>query len=154
MRLLAMLVLLSVPSVVLAQTPALRKGIRIEAGFSDDHRGHDRSAGLAIRGFGVIGEQGVVTVEGGALIGKPYLGVDGGVDVRFPVRPRMFVLIRGGVLLEEDYWGFVRYGGGVELLLSTRNRLTITYQRGSHDATDTDGPHLLMVGVEHRFGRR
>jgi hypothetical protein len=45
MRALAILVLMSLPSVVLAQTPALRNGIRMEVGWSDNHRGHDRSPG-------------------------------------------------------------------------------------------------------------
>jgi hypothetical protein len=33
------------------------------------------------------------------------------------------------------------------------NRMTITYQRGGHDAAKI-GPHLLMVGWERRVGRR
>ena len=156
MRALAMVLVVGLPSVVWAQTP---KGLRVEVGWSDNHRGMDRSAGGAVRGFAAIDDRGLVSVEGGMLIGKPYLGVDAGVDARFPAWPRTFVLVRGGagVLLEtnpEGYFGFWRYGGGVELLLTARNRMAITYQRGSHESTDTAGPHLLMVGLEHRFGRR
>jgi hypothetical protein len=155
MRLLAMLVLVSLPSYALAQTPPLRKGFRVEAGFSDNHQGHDRGGGAAIRGFGELDQRGSVTVEGGALIGYPYLGIDGGLDARFPVRTRMSVLIRGGtgLLLEDGYFGFWRYGAGIELQLSARNRMTITYQRGAHDGRDI-GPHLLMVGWERSVRRR
>jgi hypothetical protein len=62
-----MLVLLSLPSGALGQTSSLRKGIRVEAGFSDNHLERDPSPGLAIRGFVVLGERGLISVEGGAL---------------------------------------------------------------------------------------
>jgi hypothetical protein len=158
MRLLAMLVLLSLPSGALAQTPALRKGIRVEAGLGDNHSGHDRYLGGAFRAFGVIDNQDLVSIEGGVLAGMPFLGGDGGMQIRFPVRPRVSALVRAGagVTFEDGYVGpFWRYGGGIELHLDRdrANRLAITYQRGGHDAADI-GPHLLMVGLEHRFGRR
>jgi hypothetical protein len=162
-----MLILLSLPSGALAQTSTLRKGIRVEAGFSDNHLGRDRSPGAAMRGFVVLGERGLIGVEGGALVGKPYLGGDGGVDVRIPLRPRLSLLARAGVGViseDEDYVGpFWRYGGGIEVLLSTKNRMTITYQRGGHENTSlTDaghdfadgGPHLLMIGWEYRIGAK
>ena len=73
MRLLAMLVLVSLPSGAWAQGQPLRKGIRVEAGFSDNHEGHDRSAGLAIRGFGMrtlpFSSAVFVAVEGPEVIG-------------------------------------------------------------------------------------
>jgi hypothetical protein len=153
MRTLAMLVLVSLPSVAWAQTP---KGFRVEAGLSDNHSGHDRSVGGAFRVFGVIDDQDLVSIEGGVLAGMPFLGGDGGVQVRFPLRPRVSALARvgAGVTVEDGYVGpFWRYGGGIELLLNARNRLSITYQRGGHDGRDI-GPHLLMVGLEHRVGRR
>jgi hypothetical protein len=142
-----------------------RKGLRVEVGWSDNHRGHDRYPGGAIRGFGVLGERGLVSLEGGGLVGLRYFGGDGGVDVRVPIRPRLSLLARGGAGVmseDESYLGpFWRYGGGIEVLLSTRNRMTITYQRGGHENTNDighdfrdGGPHLLMVGWEHRFGGR
>jgi hypothetical protein len=157
MRLLVMFVLVSLPSGAWAQAQPLRKGIRVEAGFSDNHRGHDRSAGLAIRGFGVLGERGLVSAEGGALIGSPYLVGDGGVDVRVPVLPRLSLLARGGVGLtfEEDFIGpFWRYGGGIEVLLSARHRLSFTYQRGGHATTDNRKSFLFGVSATDACGVR
>ena len=157
MRALAVLVLISVPSIAWAQTQPLRKGVRVEGGFSDNHHRQDRSFGGAIRAFGIVDRRGLVSVEGGALAGMPYLGGDGGVDVRFPVRRRLSVLVRGGagVMFEEDFIGpYWRYGGGIELLLTASNHITFTYQRGGHgDGLDND-PHLLMVGFEPGLGRK
>jgi hypothetical protein len=155
MRALAVLVLVSLASTVWAQTEPVRKGVRVEAGFSDNHEGHDRSFGGAIRAFAIVDRRGLVGVEGGALAGMPYLGVDGGMDVRVPLRPRLSLLARGGagVMLEEDFIGpFWRYGGGVEFLLTARNRMSISYQRGGHGQGADIGPHLLMAGWEHRVG--
>jgi hypothetical protein len=154
---LAVLVLVSVPSFAWAQTQPSRKGVRVEVGFSDNHDGLDRSFGGAIRAFGIVDRVGLVSVEGGALAGMPYLGGDGGVNVRFPVRRSLSVLVRGGagVLFEEDFIGpFWRYGGGIELLVTASNRITFTYQRGGHGDGLDNGPHLLMVGWERRVGRR
>jgi hypothetical protein len=153
MRTLAMLVVVSLPSVAWAQTP---KGFRVEAGLSDNHSGQDRSVGGAFRAFGVIDNRDVVSIEGGVVAGMPFLGGDGGVQIRFPLRLRVSAVARvgAGVILEDGYVGpFWRYGGGIELLLNAQNRMTITYQRGGHDVSDI-GPHLVMVGLEHRFGRK
>jgi hypothetical protein len=151
MRALVFLVLAVFPSVAWAQTP---KGLRIEVGRSDNHEGDDRSATAAVRGFFAVDERGLISLEGGGLIGNPFLGADGGVDVRVPLPSRLSLLGRGGLglMFEEEFNGLLwRYGGGIEVLLPTRNRIAITYQRGGHDDRDI-GPHLLMVGFEFRLG--
>jgi hypothetical protein len=170
MRALVVLVLATMPSAAWAQqlpeTQPAHKGFRVEVGLSDNHAGRDRRSAGAFRAFGFIDDRGLVSIEGGILM-TPYLGGDGGMDVRVPIRPRLSLLARGGagVLWEdESYLGpFWRYGGGIEVLLSTKNRMTITYQRGGHENTSaTDighdfrdgGPHLLMVGWEYRVGGR
>ena len=153
MRAWVFLLLATLPSAAWAQTQPSRKGVRVEGGFSDNHDGQDRSFGGAIRAFGSVDRVGLVSVEGGALAGMPYLGGDGGLDVRFPVRRRLSLLARAGagVMFEEDFIGpYWRYGGGIELLFTASNRITFTYQRGGHGDGLDNGPHLLMVGWEHR----
>ena len=153
MRAIMVLVLVSLPSVAWAQTV---KGFRVEGGLSDNHSGHDRYVGGAFRIFGVMDSREMVSIEGGVVAGMPFLGGDGGVQVRFPLRRRVSAIARGGlgVMFEDGYVGpFWRYGGGVELLLTARSRMAISYQRGGHDMSDI-GPHLVMLGLDHRFGRK
>jgi hypothetical protein len=153
MRALAIILLVCLPSVAWAE---IQKGVRIEVGRSDNHEGDDRSVTAAVRGFFAVDERSLVSLEGGGLIGNPFLGADGGVDVRLPLRPMLSLLGRGGLglMFEEDFIGpFWRYGGGIEIPLSIRNRITVTYQRGGHADRDI-GPHLLMVGFEYRVDGR
>ena len=86
----------------------------------------------------------------------PYLGGDAGLFVRLPVNRWVFGVLRGGVgvLLEDGYTGtFIRVGGGFGVQVNRLSAVTVTYQRGIHGRT-AQGPHLFMVGFEHRVGRR
>ena len=150
------LLLFALPAAAAAQGKSGLHGIRIEAGMSDNHAGHDVFPAGAVRLFTIADRGGLVTIEGGGLIAGPSLGGDAGVTVRRPITPRVFVILRGGagLLLEDGYTGmFWRFGGGVGVALATGHALTFTYQRGGHDR-GAAGPHLLMMGLERRFGRR
>ena len=155
--LVTLVVLLAVPSFATArQSQSPSHGFRVEAGHSDTHSGQDRSVGGAFRGFWTVGRDGIVSVEAGGLAGMPYLGGDAGLFVRLPVNRWVFGVLRGGVglLLEDGYTGtFIRVGGGFGVQVNRGRAVTVTYQRGIHGGT-TQGPHLFMVGLEHRVGRR
>ena len=127
--------------------------IRVEGGQSVNHDGEDESLGGAIRVLAGLGSRQAVWLEGGLLAGMPYLGVDGGVELRLPLAAGLALLGRGGAgaLVEESFAGlFVRGGGGVRLALGRHSALSATYQRGMHG--EARGPDLFMLGLELRLG--
>jgi hypothetical protein len=151
---LLVILLLAMPSVASAQSSSPEQGVRVEVGRSDNHDGRERFIAGAVRRFWA--HPGGVTVEAGALAGFPYVGGDLGLEVQFPVAPRVFGVVRGGVgvLFEGEFLGvFVRFGGGLGVQLTDRNAIAVTYQVGNHYGSN-QGPHQLMLGWEHRFARK
>ena len=134
-----------------AQAQQVRtRRIRFEAGYSSNHAGSDKSIGGAVR-FGISREPDVFRLETGLIAGAPYLGLDAGLEVRFPRRASLGMVLRagGGLLIEDGYIGvFVRGGGGVEFDLSPRVALRATAQAGSHGGDG--GPHHLYLGLDYR----
>ena len=147
-------VLAALPSVASAQSSSPLQGIRIEVGRSENHHGSDRYIAGAVRRFWTHPHG--VTVEVGGLAGFPYVGADLGLEVRFPVLPKVFGVLRGGtgLLFEGEFLGiFVRFGGGLGVQVTARNALAVTYQVGNHYGSN-QGPHQFMLGWEHRFDRK
>ena len=147
-------VLPAVPSVASAQSSSPLQGIRIEVGGSENHDGRERYIAGAVRRFWTHPHG--VTVEVGGLAGFPYVGADLGLEVRFPVLPRVFGVLRGGtgLLFEGEFLGvLVRFGGGLGVQLTDRNAISVTYQVGNHHLSN-QGPHQFMIGWEHRFDRK
>ena len=151
---LLVVVLPALPSVASAQSSSPLQGIRVEVGRSENHDGRERYIAGAVRRFWTH-PQGV-TVEVGGLAGFPYAGADLGLDVRLPIVPRVFGVLRGGVgvLFEGEFLGvFVRFGGGLGVQVTGRNAIAVTYQVGNHYGSN-QGPHQFMLGWEHRFDRK
>lgn len=105
------------------------KAVRVEVGYSSNHRGSDTGIGGSLR-F-VLSNRGneAVRQEAGVILGTPYLGLDYGVELRVPGRtPVAFVVRIGlGLLLEDGYIGpYLRGGGGLEWTLGPRLALRVT----------------------------
>ena len=129
-----------------------RKRLRIEAGYSSNHDGGDKGLGGALR-FAISrpGDD-LLRFEAGLIAGVPYAGLDAGVELRFPQRARVGVVVRagGGLLVEDGFFGaVVRGGGGVEFDISPRVALRGTAQAAYHGGQA--GPHLVSLGVDYRW---
>ncbi len=131
-------------------SPANR--LRVEAGYSVNHEGDDKGPGGAVRYVRALDFDDTFRLETGLIAGNPYLGLDAGLEFRFPRRTRWGVVLRagGGLLLEDGFFGFhARGGGGVEFDLNPRLALRATGQAGYHDGFI--GPHVMYVGMDYRW---
>lgn len=128
------------------------KRIRFETGYSANHDGSDNGIGGAVRFGFTPARNDLLRFEAGLIAGPPYAGLDAGIEVRFPQRTRLGVVLRGGggLLIEDGYSGaFVRGGGGLELDVSPRVALRATVQAASHGGQG--GPHHAYFGFEYRW---
>jgi hypothetical protein len=136
-----------------AQAQQVRtKILRVELGYSSNHQGSDTGISGAVH-FALSGKGGgPFRFEAGLIAGHPYVGLDAGVEVRFPKAAPVGVLVRagGGLLVEDGFIGiYGRGGGGVEWILNAQVALRGTWQSGYHG--DVGGPHLMHFGVDYRW---
>ncbi len=155
-------VLLRTPSLclvalcVFAQTAHAQEGrakrLRVEVGHSSTHNSDTGFSG-AIHFVTSIDDADLARLEAGLIGGNPYLGLDAGIELRFPQQAPVGLLLRaGGGLLGEDGFGgaYGRAGGGLELAVSRRLALRATWQAGVHGGQN--GPDLLHFGFDYRWG--
>jgi hypothetical protein len=121
-------------------------------GVLSNHGGSDKGITGALR-F-VVSRRGddALRLETGVIAGDPFLGLDGGIELRYPRASRLGVVLRagGGLLVEDGFIGpFVRAGGGVEWDVGPRVTLRATGQGGHHGGVG--GPHLLYVGLDYSW---
>ena len=127
------------------------KGLRVEVGHSSNHDGSDTGFSGAIHFVTSIDHADLLRFEVGLIGGHPYLGLDAGIELRFPQQARVGLLLRagGGLLGEDGFFGaYGRAGGGLELAVSRRLALRATWQAGVHGGRS--GPHLLHFGFDYR----
>jgi hypothetical protein len=124
----------------------------VEVGWSSTHDGSDTGISGAIRFVTSIDRTDLLRFETGLVGGNPYLGLDAGIELRFPQQTPIGLLLRagGGVLVEDGFTGaFGRAGGGLEFAVSPRLALRATWQAGYHGGR-VGGPHLMHFGFDYR----
>lgn len=128
----------------------------VEAGAAEIHRASGDGGAAGLQVARVLREDHVRVLGGFGVSSadESFVVLEVASELRLCGRCRVVPYIAAGVayLAEPEFNGAsFQVGGGIDFRIGINNLFRASVRRGTHGGSS--GPHALMVGFGHRFGR-